>query len=166
MRMEASAIDVGVAHHKFLQDIILMVPVSSSSFGTLFQGSYNVKAIMGKTAPFMVIETDILFNGIWSNRNLHIQNGINGHTWLYLHHQQHARGQNHSRDVLPGRKPRKALFGRLPGCACKKKHSNLQQWRNRHIARCHSGRVMYMVEYVPAQIGRYTGSIIQVLHVF
>jgi hypothetical protein len=38
--------------------------------------SYNIKAIMGKTAPFIVMDTDISSKRGWSKKFLHILNGI------------------------------------------------------------------------------------------
>jgi hypothetical protein len=61
--MEGSG-GIRVTHHESLLDIILNRPRKLFWFNPLLFCSNNIKAIMGSTAPFMVIETDISDKGI------------------------------------------------------------------------------------------------------
>src|SRR5215472_13072733 len=57
-------VDIGVADHKLLQNVILDRPSKLLRPDALLFGRYDIKAITGRTAPLIVIETDIWPRGI------------------------------------------------------------------------------------------------------
>ncbi len=105
-------IDVGVAHHEFLQDVVLDGAAEFFQFCALFQGGHNIKGHDGKDGAVHghgnrhLVERDLV------EQDLHVEDGIDGHAGLaHVAHHPFVVGvvaavggqvEGHGKPFLPG----------------------------------------------------------------